>query len=374
MRLSAAQSSAVHDIAEICSREQDSRTLRRRVAARLSELIYWDAACFGTVDPWTMLITDDVAEGMPPDVYALAAHNEYLVDDVHKFVTLARSGQGVGILSRVAGEGLRPSRRLRTVLPTFDARYEMRGVCVADGQCWGGIAVFRNGGSPDFSSAEAALLREVSVPLAVGLRRTAHLPGASVGVSADQDGPGVLILGPRNQMLMANDGADRWLDELAPAPRGRGRELPIAVHQVAARAFARAEAPDGEPSRLPRAYARVRARSGQWLTLQGSPAHGGLSRGPGVAVVIDAAPSSDVAQLLMLSHGLTNRERQVLQRVIAGESSAVIAAQLHISTNTVQDHLKAIFAKVGVRSRGQLVAQLLYQHYLPSNGGTAAGV
>jgi DNA-binding CsgD family transcriptional regulator len=101
------------------------------------------------------------------------------------------------------------------------------------------------------------------------------------------------------------------------------------------------------------------------VTLQGSLTDGGLPHGPGVAVVIDAALSSDLAQLLMLSHGLTYRERQVLQRVIAGEPSAEIAAQLHISANTVQDHLKAIFAKVGVRSRGQLVAQLLYQHYLP---------
>lgn len=365
--LSAAQSNAVRGIEEICSQELDSRTLRRRVAARLSRLIHWDAACFGTVDPWTMLITDEVAEGISPELHALAARNEYLVDDVHKCVTLARSGQRVGILSRVASEGLRHSHRLRAIMPTFDARHEMRCACVADGQCWGAIAMFRTGDSPGFSSAEAALLREASVPLAVGLRLAAHRPGAYVGVTADPDGPGVLILGPRSETLMANDAAGRWLDELTPASPGRGRALPLAVHQVAARTLARAGGPDGEPGRLPRAYARVRTRSGRWLTLQGSLTDGGLPHGPGVVVVIDAAPSSDIADLLMLSHGLTHRERQVVQCVIAGKTSAVIAAQLHISANTVQDHLKAIFAKVGVRSRGQLVAQLLYQHYLPAS-------
>ncbi|MFF3242890.1 helix-turn-helix transcriptional regulator [Streptomyces sp. NPDC002870] len=54
--------------------------------------------------------------------------------------------------------------------------------------------------------------------------------------------------------------------------------------------------------------------------------------------------------------------------MIAGTPSSAIATQLHISVNTVQDHLKSIFSKVGVRSRGQLVARLLGEHYLPDPG------
>jgi DNA-binding CsgD family transcriptional regulator len=44
--------------------------------------------------------------------------------------------------------------------------------------------------------------------------------------------------------------------------------------------------------------------------------------------------------------------------VINGHSISDIAGRLFISTNTVQDHLKSIFGKVGVRSRGELVARL----------------
>jgi len=46
MKLSAAQRATVRDIEAICSAAADSRTLRERVAARMSRLIYWDAACF----------------------------------------------------------------------------------------------------------------------------------------------------------------------------------------------------------------------------------------------------------------------------------------------------------------------------------------
>ena len=44
--------------------------------------------------------------------------------------------------------------------------------------------------------------------------------------------------------------------------------------------------------------------------------------------------------------------------VAQGLPNAAIAARLHLSTYTVQDHLKAIFEKIDVSNRGQVVARL----------------
>jgi len=120
--------------------------------------------------PAPLLLTDDVSYGLPPDAYAHAVHNEYLVDDLHKIGELARSATHVGILSQAPDQLLETSQRARTILPELGLRYEARVACVVDGQCWGIIAMFRGGDTEDFSSADAALLHALSAPLAAGLR------------------------------------------------------------------------------------------------------------------------------------------------------------------------------------------------------------
>lgn len=56
------------------------------------------------------------------------------------------------------------------------------------------------------------------------------------------------------------------------------------------------------------------------------------------------------------THGLTDRELQVLNLVAQGRSNADIAGELFITTKTVKYHLSSIFSKLGVRNRTEAAA------------------
>lgn len=59
---------------------------------------------------------------------------------------------------------------------------------------------------------------------------------------------------------------------------------------------------------------------------------------------------------------LSERERDVLKRVFAGESNKEIAAHLNISEASVKSALQQLFVKTGVRTRSQLVRVALEEY------------
>jgi DNA-binding CsgD family transcriptional regulator len=107
-------------------------------------------------------------------------------------------------------------------------------------------------------------------------------------------------------------------------------------------------------------YVRLPTTTGSWLTAHAS----WLSGPPGerrISVVLAPARPADTVPLLLAAHGLTRREADVARLVLRGASTATIVDTLHITRYTVQDHLRAVFDKVGVRSRRDLAGRLLGQ-------------
>jgi DNA-binding CsgD family transcriptional regulator len=56
--------------------------------------------------------------------------------------------------------------------------------------------------------------------------------------------------------------------------------------------------------------------------------------------------------------GLTERERDVAELVARGRTNREVAAALFLSEKTVENHLSRVYAKLGLRSRAELVAAL----------------
>ncbi|MDD7933888.1 ATP-binding protein [Actinomycetospora straminea] len=72
----------------------------------------------------------------------------------------------------------------------------------------------------------------------------------------------------------------------------------------------------------------------------------------GVAVV----PRGPVATTRTNPYGLTERQLDILVRLVRGRTNAQIAAELVLSVRTVDHHVSAVLAKLGVSSRSEAVA------------------
>jgi len=337
-------------VAETCRLGFEPDELRSRVLPRLRSAVPVDALWSASVDPATLLFTRPYREEIPADSGPYFVQNEYLSDDANKWTELARFPGGVRTLLEATGGELEKSARYRDIFQPLGLADELRAVLRSGGVTWGFLCLHREGPT-GFSADETQFVKRIAPHLAEGIRLGLLI--GSLQLEQAADAPGLVLLTEDGSLLTANPAGEQWLDELAD-PTASGA-LPLELLAVAATLRASANTASVHP-RL-----RVRTRAGRWAVLHAS----WLGAKPTVAVIIEQAAPVEIAPILMAAYGLTKQERTIAGLVCQGLSTEQIATQLHVSANTVQDHLKSIFVKTNVRSRRELVAAILRHDYLP---------
>ncbi|HEY0373520.1 MAG TPA: LuxR C-terminal-related transcriptional regulator [Amnibacterium sp.] len=344
-------------IVATCRAGLDLDAFRTAVLPRLRRIVPVDALWWAATDPVTLLFTRAQREGLPADSGPYFVEDEFVRDDVNKWTELARSRGGVNTLMRATEGHPDRSDRYRDVFAPMGLQDELRAVLRVRGVSWGYLCLHREGADAHFSDAEVRFVRSLAPHLADGLRmglvRTAaeHEPVALRGAR----GPGLVLIHADGSIGGLNQAAGPWLEDLGGQPDGV--DLPVEIRALATGISHR----DAALQLLPRL--RVRTRSGRWAALHASWMTS--DRDGAVAVIIEDAAPADVAPVLMAAYGLTAREQEVAAFVCRGLSTREITARLHVTVDTVQDHLKSVYDRTGVHSRGELVA-LIYRHdYLP---------
>ncbi|MDQ3548683.1 MAG: helix-turn-helix transcriptional regulator [Chloroflexota bacterium] len=314
--------------------------------------------CWFTLDPVSLLVTSHYQTELPELPPEWLAH-EYFEDDFHKIADVARSERGISTLHEATGGDPSRSPGWNLYVRPYGGDQEVLvALRTRAGDVWGMLGLYREPGQAQFTPDELRFLRELSPYLAEGAQR-----GLLVGEATDPEGPeapGLIVLRDDWSVESLTPGVARWLTELPDGDWEVRGKLPPSVLAVAGRALRTAENVDA-PGEV--ALARVLSRTGRWMVLHGAALVADGARR--VAVIIEPAHPGRIASLLMAAYGLTGREQDVTRLVLQGNSTVEIAERLVVSTQTVQQHLKSVFDKTGVRSRRELIGKVFFSHYEP---------
>jgi DNA-binding CsgD family transcriptional regulator len=318
---------------------------------------HYQSPCWYTLDPASLLITSHYQTELP-ELPAEWVAFEYYEDDFHNIASVARSEHGISTLHDATGGDPSRSARWRINREMGGDQELLVALRTAPGEAWGLVGLYREPDRPLFDADELAFASAVAPHLARGARR-----GLLVGEASDPDGPeppGLVVLRDDWSVDSLTPGMERWLGELPDGDWEGQNRLPPSVLAVAGRALRTAE---GESAPGEVAVSRVLSTEGRWMVLHGAALVAGGGRR--VAVIVEPAHPARIVPLLMAAYGLTDRGQEVTRLVLRGDSTAEIAQRLSVSPHTVQQHLKNVFEKTGVRSRRELVGKVFFAHYEP---------
>jgi DNA-binding CsgD family transcriptional regulator len=312
----------------------DPHELFYEISTRMRRVVPYDAAGWMTLDPDSLLAGGTIETNKSPALVRAMWRNELLHPDVNTLSQLARRRVPVAAFSELDAASAAESRRAQVILLGAGIGDELRVMLRADGVVWGHFAIYRESGSRDFSPAERKFVADIANDVTLGIRRSlARPPAPDRGMLAQ----GVVTLGPDGRIVAKTAEAARIM-ALMPG------DAAATLYAVAIGARQR----EG-------ARARVRLTDGRWVVLYAAPMIATGDASDQIAVTLVPPSQPELASLLLRLHGVTKRERQVAELVMQRLTTEEIAARLFISHFTVRDHVKAVYAKTGARSRAELM-------------------
>jgi DNA-binding CsgD family transcriptional regulator len=326
----------------------DGESMRREALADLQAVIGFDRWCWPLSDPETLLPSSGIAlHDFGPGVPRLL-ELEYSADGYAAKHVLARRLDSAGSLSAETGGDLARSARWDEVMRPVGIGDVAGAACRDSLGCWGWIEAYRDRTDRPFDPDDLELLADVGASIAPALRRSVIETNGTAGV-ADPIPLGVIVLDRELRRVSWTPWARAWIDLLPSAPLYASMGiLPSVVYPAATRARSAASAVG--------AHALLRAVDGRWVMIEAAPLEDG--GGGEVAVTLRAATAAETFDLFCRVYALSQRERELVALLAAGLDTRAVARRLFISRHTVQDHLKSVFAKVGIHSRRELLARL----------------
>jgi DNA-binding CsgD family transcriptional regulator len=347
------------ELVDLCRDRAADAEFLEELNWRLRRLVPFDASLFVATDPATTLPAPPVRLDSVDEECHTFWDRELLIEDVLLYRDLARRTVPVGTMQLATGGHPGRSARHRELNQPNGFDDELRVAFRGRSGCWGVASLWRQRGRPHFTESEVTLMALLASAIGRAFRRGVLEDRVSLGVGPT--GPGLLVFSPAGSLESLNEDAAGWLTQLSPeADRSKTDDvlIPTEVYSVMSQARAVASGRSAAPART-----RVRTRTGGWLALHASCLRDGDGQFGDTAVVIEAAHASEIAPIIIQAYELTEREQAVTRMITQGLSTAEIAEALMLSLHTVRGYVKAVFEKIGVASRGELVAKLFADHY-----------
>jgi DNA-binding CsgD family transcriptional regulator len=336
----------VSRVERLCAGSLPAKALRERIIAELRPAVPFDAYLFALTDPVTRIGTSPLADvpGLAWSRLPELIRWRYLTR-LNRWSDLLDAGTAAASLLRTTND--HPEQSLLW-------RHAQRDLGVADSLaapfgdrygCWGFLDLWRYSGR--FLDPEVAFVGSLGSIIAAGLRRAASRTFDARDPNLLPVGAAVVVLGPDLQVNSQTAAAARALLTLNP-PDEDIPPIPAAAYNIAAALVAVEQGVPVGP-----ATSRVHLGGTRWVTVKAD------RMGSDIAVSIEPSTPAERMDLFARSFGLSARETEVLGLLGGGLDNREIAQRLVVSEHTATDHVKAILAKTGARTRQVLLARAL---------------